>query len=127
MISSINLKIKITNYSTNKILVFGDYEKINNELLEFIKNLLEKRNNLAVYYKPHPGDINNYDYKINRLKIIYHLPKNLNFKLYVFSNLTSALAKYTHLTNDIAKFSINLSSFKGLKKYQRNFFLIKLS
>tara|TARA_B100000787_G_scaffold31825_1_gene21522 strand:+ start:3751 stop:5454 length:1704 start_codon:yes stop_codon:yes gene_type:complete len=120
-------KNKKTNYSTNKILVFGDYEKkINKELLEIIKNLLEKRNDLVVYYKPHPGDINNYDYKINRLKIIYHLPKKLNFKLYVFSNSTSAAAEYTHLTNDIAifnpKFSINLSPFKGLKKYQSNFF-----
>jgi len=120
-------KNKKTNYNTNKILVFGDYEKIiNKELLEIIKNLLEKRNDLVVYYKPHPGDINNYDYKINRLKIIYHLPKKLNFKLYVFSNSTSAAAEYTHLTNDIAifnpKFSINLSPFKGLKKYQSNFF-----
>ena len=120
-------KNKKTNYNTNKILVFGDYEKkINKELLELIKNLLEKRNDLVVYYKPHPGDINNYDYKINRLKIIYHLPKKLNFKLYVFSNSTSAAAEYAHLTNDIAifnpKFSINLSPFKGLKKYQSNFF-----
>ena len=120
-------KNKKKNYSTNKILVFGDYEKkINKELLELIKNLLEKRNDLVVYYKPHPGDINNYDYKINRLKIIYHLPKKLNFKLYVFSNSTSAAAEYAHLTNDIAifnpKFSINLSPFKGLKKYQSNFF-----
>ncbi len=116
-----------THYSTNKILVFGDYDKkINKELLELIKNLLDKINDLVVYYKPHPGDINNYDYKIDRLKIIYHLPKKLNFKLYVFSNSTSASAEYTHLTNDIAifnsKFSINLSPFKGLKKYQRNFF-----
>ena len=120
-------KNKKTSYSTNKILVFGDYEKkINEELLEIIKNLLEKRNDLVVYYKPHPGDVNNYDYKINRLKIIYHLPKKLNFKLYVFSNSTSAAAEYTHLTNDIAifnpKFSINLSPFKDLKKYQSNFF-----
>ena len=120
-------KNKKSNYSTSKILVFGDYEKkINKELLEIIKNLLEKRNDLVVYYKPHPGDINNYDYKINWLKIIYHLPKKLNFKLYVFSNSTSAAAEYTHLTNDIAifnpKFSINLSPFKDLKKYQSNFF-----
>ena len=110
-------KNKKSNYSTSKILVFGDYEKkINKELLEIIKNLLEKRNDLVVYYKPHPGDINNYDYKINWLKIIYHLPKKLNFKLYVFSNSTSASAEYTHLTNDIAifnpKFSINLSHLK---------------
>lgn len=120
-------KDKKTNYSTNKILVFGDYDKkINKELLELIKNLLDKINDLVVYFKPHPGDINDYDYKINRLKIIYHLPKKLNFKLYVFSNSTSASAEYTHLTNDIAifnsKFSINLSPFKGLKKYQNNFF-----
>ena len=114
-------------FKSNKVLVFGDYDrKLNSELLELIKNFLEKKKDLIVYFKPHPGDITNYDNGLKKFKIIYNLPKKLKFKFYIFSNSTSASAEYTHLSNNIAifrpKFSINLSPFKDLRKNQNNFF-----
>ncbi len=89
-------------------------------------NFVNKKKDLFVYFKPHPGDITNYNLRNKRFKIIYNLPKKLNFKFYIFSNSTSASAEYTHLSNNIAifkpKLSINLSPFKDLKNSKKIFF-----
>ena len=124
-LNKINRK-KLSNRS-NKILVFGDYNKsLNNHLLKLTLNFLNKKKDLFVYFKPHPGDITNYNLRNKRFKIIYNLPKKLNFKFYIFSNSTSASAEYTHLSNNIAifkpKLSINLSPFKDLKNSKKIFF-----
>ena len=119
-------KKKLLNNS-NKILVFGDYDRYSNsKFFELIKKFLEKQKDLFVYFKPHPGDIAKYHNRNNRIKVIYNLPKKLNFNFYIFSNSTSASAEYVHLTNNIAifkpNFSINLSPFKDLKNYENVFF-----
>ncbi len=121
------IKKKIFSSNSNKILVFGDYDKkLNDKLFRLIKNFLVKKKNLYIYFKPHPGDITNYNNRNNKLKIIQDLPKKLKFKFYIFSNSTSASAEYTHLSNNIAvfrpKLGINLSPFKDLKEYQNIFF-----
>ena len=119
-------KEKYLNKS-NKVLVFGDYDKrLNNEFIRLIKNFFDKKKGLTIYFKPHPGDIANYNSKLKNFKIIYNLPKKLKFRFYIFSNSTSASAEFTHLSNNIAifmpKLGVNLSPFKDIKQNQNIFF-----
>ncbi len=122
-----NIKKEKLSNNSNKILVFGDYDKkLNEKLFRLTKNFSVKKKNLYIYFKPHPGDITKYNNQNSKFKIIQDLPKKLKFKFYIFSNSTSASAEYTHLSNNIAvfspKLSINLSPFKDLKNYQKIFF-----
>jgi surface carbohydrate biosynthesis protein (TIGR04326 family) len=122
-----NIKKDKNVNNLKKILVFGDYDKkLNDKLLEVIEKFLFQNKKFLFFFKPHPGNILKYNSLDSRLRIIYNLPNELNFRYYIFSNSTSASAEYTHLTNNIAIFKsnmdINLSPFKDIKKYKNNFF-----
>ena len=125
-----NVKKEKFSNSSNKILVFGDYERISNEkLLKLVKKFLKDEKNLIIYFKVHPGDITKYNSENKRLRIINDFPKKIKFKFFIFSNSTSASAEYSHLTDKIAIYkpndSINLSPFKNLKN--QNIFFSNVS